>query len=100
MDYFSEEFRQKYYDRAWLLLARHGIENIEIDETQFSVVKNEKVKVYVSRFDKYHVKRDELGKLKAIPEYHSIYDRYMRVKKGEETPLFEKGYFLFEIKEA
>lgn len=90
--------RQKYYDAAWILLARAGVENVEVDEKFFCIVKKEKVKVHVVKFDKSTVSDKELRRLKAIPNYHSIYDRKMKWDwhKGDE-PIFEIGYFEFDV---
>ena len=95
----DEREKKRYYDAADALLAAEGIKNIKADRKQFTIkADGEKnlVRIATKRFTRYTVGAAELRKLKKIPNYVAVYDRYMRVK---QRPLYEWGYIEFEVKE-
>ena len=96
---FTTERKAKYYKRAELLLKNADVGNVTVDASQFSVIKNSIVHVYVRSFTRHQVSAKELRKLKHINEYHSVNDRDMKLHRGEAERLFESGYFAFPLEE-
>lgn len=96
---FNDEItKKKYYDAVDALLATEGIRNIKADRKQFTIRADGErnlVCIATKGFTRYTVGAAELRKLKKIPNYRAVYDRYMRVK---HRPLYEWGYIEFEIK--
>ena len=93
----SEQEKNRYYDMAEELIKAAGLTNIHIDRTQLSVVPRGScgklvIRVAVEKFNRRTVKTSELQRLKKIPGYKSVYDRYKRVPSFEMRPIYEWGY--------
>lgn len=96
---FEKETKEKYFQKAEEILKAHELECFQIDRSRITVVKNEKLKIYVVPFTKKNVTNTELAAVKAIPGFHIVNDRYTRHKPGREKPATENGYFEFMLEE-
>lgn len=95
---FSEEQKNKYYERAEKYLAENGLECMQISRSIFTVSGAEGiVKVHLLPFTKDTVSREQLLRAKALKHVTITNDRYSRHKKGTVIQTRENGYVWFEI---
>lgn len=96
---FEEQVKEKYYQMAEEKLKEAQLEMFRIDRKQITVIKNEKLKVFLVPWSRYDATREELGRLKAIENFVVVRDRYKKAKKGETKQQTELGYFLIDLEE-
>lgn len=89
--------RSKYYARAEALMKAAGIKGVKLDYKAFGIRKNELVLINIVPHTRSDVKAEAMRKLKKLPDYTSVYDRWTRVKKGQEKQIYERGYFTLEL---
>ena len=96
---FEEQVKEKYYQMAEEKLKEAQLEMFRIDRKQITVIKNEKLKVFLVPWSRYDATREELGRLKAIENFVVVRDRHKKAKKGETKQQTELGYFLIDLEE-
>ncbi len=89
--------RSKYYARAEALMKVAGVKEVKLDYKAFGIRKNELVLISIIPHTRGDVKAENMRRLKKIPVYVSVYDRWKRMKRGQEIPVYERGYFILEL---
>lgn len=91
---FTQEKKDKYYNRAQNMLAAAGFGKIKIDRTMITVRGNDTVKIHTVPWNKSILSREKLKELKGLPDFHMVHDRYTKVKPGKQTVprVYEFGY--------
>ena len=89
----SNLHKEKYYHEAEKQLRIAALSNIEIDHDRIAIVSDKTVKVYTKKFTRKQVSANDLRRLKSIPNFTIVNDRYSKKKRGVENSIFEEGYF-------
>lgn len=97
---FKQETKDKYFNKAAGLLKAEELECFVVDKKIITIIKNEKVKIYVEPFNKKTVSNKELSKAKRLPWFLVINDRYKRTPMGKEKERFEHAYILLDLEEV
>lgn len=97
---FSEEKKEKYYQKVERILEEKELTCFGVDRERFGVQRNEVVKVFVTPFSKKTVSNHELALLKKIQGCTVVNNRYKRYKPGQNKPLFENAYFELQLEDV
>lgn len=92
--------KEKYFQRANLLLQENGLGCFLLDKERFSVqISARKAKIHLIPFSSKTVTKEELSKAKLLDCFIIINDRYTKRKKGECGALRENAYILLDLDE-
>ena len=96
---FSDEKKQKYFERAEQFLQENDLSCFQIDKVQFGIIGNRFAKIILQPFTKKTVNRSQLAHAKTFECVVIVNDRYTRNKGMEAKPLHENAYLKLPLDE-